>query len=295
MHNIESLKEKYKIDLEEFRFIENEIIKQYTKFANTINSPKAIILGGQPGSGKTELEKKAFLNLNRNAVVCNVDNLKNFHPYAIEIRKKYPNYFSQLTGINAHDWNLSLRRYCIENNYNFILETTFSDGSNINLIIENLKKNNFLVELYILSVPKIISKLGIIHRYEEMLNQKIYGRKVSFESHDERFDQIPKAIQVVEEKKLYDYINLFGRSLLNFNKIEDSGIHLIAKTKKSIYDDFIIEREQKINYKAYTEINKIIERVLDLMKKRNAPEEDITSFKIAFDIYNNSTKRIKKI
>ncbi|PWN59959.1 zeta toxin family protein [Chryseobacterium oncorhynchi] len=297
MNNIENLKEQYKIDLDEFRFIESEIIKQFTKFVDSSANPKAIILGAQPGAGKTELEKIAFSNLKRNAVICNVDNLKNYHPFSVEIKKKYPEYFSELTSTTAHDWNLSLRRHCLEKNYNFILETTFNDGININTIIENLKKNNFSVEIYLLSVPQLLSKLGIVQRYEEMLNLNISGRKVSFESHDDRYDAIPKAIQIVEEKQLYDYINLFGRSILNHNKIDDKGIYLIAKTKKSIYDDFIIEREQKLNNQARIEINSIKNKILELMDGRNAPEDEISIFKDTFEIeidLKNKSKILKK-
>lgn len=296
MINIEKLKDKYKIDIEEFRLIEDEIIKLYTRFIDSVNQPKTIILGAQPGSGKSELEKIAFNNLSKNAVICNVDNLKNFHPHSQEIKKNHPEYFNEFTSSVAHQWNLALRRNCIENNYNFILETTFSEGTSINSIIENLKKNKFQVEIYLLSVPEIISKLGIVLRYEEMLNLNIFGRKVSIESHDQRFKQIPQAIKIVEDKKLYDYINLYGRSLMNLNSKDEYGVYLIAKTKKNILEDYLAERDQKINRKAESVIYDMKERIIDLMIKRDAPEEEISVFSEALQLesINTNSKSRKK-
>ena len=137
---LEELKNKFSISVQESSDIEKLIISDLTKFSTPSDQPKAIILGSQPGAGKSELEKLAFIDLGRNAIICNVDNLKKFHPHSQEIARNYPEYYTDLTNEYAHKWNLALRNYCLKNKINFILETTFSDGNSINIILDKYRR-----------------------------------------------------------------------------------------------------------------------------------------------------------
>lgn len=282
MDEIDLLKEKYKILQSDYQSIEKNIIEFYTEYIDSVNEPQAIILGGQPGSGKSELEKVALKALQRNAVICNVDNLKDWHPKAHEIKERYPEKFSDIVGATAHQWNLALRNECINKRYNFILETTLNNSENINRIIEKLKDSNYKVDIYLLSVPKEISRISIYERYESNLEMGQGQRLVSAVNHDERFDQIPQALLGVEKRKLYDFIHLFGRRVTNLNLDDRLGIYLISKTSRSVYNDFIAERTQNLIDKAKDLVNQKIEKVINLMELRNASKEDIQKFKEEF-------------
>ncbi len=279
---LEELKNKFSISVQESSDIEKLIISDLTKFSTPSDQPKAIILGSQPGAGKSELEKLAFIDLGRNAIICNVDNLKKFHPHSQEIARNYPEYYTDLTNEYAHKWNLALRNYCLKNKINFILETTFSDGNSINIILDKIKKNHFQTELYILSVAKEISLCGISIRYEDNIKNLGIARKVGYQAHNDRYDKIPEAIKTVEEKRLYDYFNLYGRSI-NSNSEETNGVYLITRTKNSIYDAFIEERDKGLTLKAVNYIRETIDQVRKLMILRNA------SFKEKID-FNNILK-----
>ncbi len=167
--NLNDLLKKFDFDYKDFINIQNLIIDNYTALCSSVEDPTCIILGAQPGAGKTEMGRIAHENLKGNAVFCNVDSLKNFHPFAYEIKTKHPELFSEITGPFAHQCNLALRSYCIENKFNFILETTFNVGSNINAILQNLKKHNYKSEIYLLSVPGELSKLSAAYRYEDSI------------------------------------------------------------------------------------------------------------------------------
>lgn len=294
-HIDNKLVEEYSLDYSEFNKIQLNIIELYTRSFTSVDNPTSIILGGQPGSGKTELEKIAFSNLKNNAVICNVDNLKDFHPKSFEIKKRYPDYFTELTSKYAHEWNLALRNYCIENNLNFILETTLNSGENINSIINNLKRNDYKVNIYLLSVPKEISKIGCYIRYEESLNLNIPFRKISSISHDQRFNAIPEAIKLIEKEKNYNYIYLFGRTIMDLNYKNEhlNEISLIAKTRNYIYEDFMIEREQPLLEKSKYYLQLSSERVYELMKNRNASSEEINEFLENFEDYIKEIPSIK--
>lgn len=270
--------EHYVLDYNEFLEIRDIIIDCYAKNCASVLNPKCVILGAQPGAGKTELGRVALEHLNNNAVFCNVDTFKNFHPKSSEIKNLYPDLYSEIVGPIAHQWNLALRSHCIENSFNFILETTFNSGKNINAIINNLKKHNFQVDLYVLSVPLSLSKLSATLRYEQCLQTEKSARFVSYESQIHRYNQIPETIKYVENNKIYDSISLYGRSILNINNYDDYGVYLIIKTVKSIYDDYLQERNKTIPENVKIVMKNMENEIIQLMAARNATDNEFAIF-----------------
>ncbi|MEO6838302.1 MAG: zeta toxin family protein [Ginsengibacter sp.] len=55
---LEGLKEKYKLS-KEFEHVQERLIKRATEKVTTTNNPIVIIIGGQPGAGKTQLQLSA--------------------------------------------------------------------------------------------------------------------------------------------------------------------------------------------------------------------------------------------
>ena len=109
---IEELKDKYKLSKEEFEHVQERLIKRATEKVTTTNDPIVIIIGGQPGAGKTQLQLSAEKSLNQNAVICNADNFRDYHPLAKEYRKKYPQYYAEISAPYSHLWTLALQKHC---------------------------------------------------------------------------------------------------------------------------------------------------------------------------------------
>ena len=71
--------------------IEREIKKQYRKFTLKFSKdsyPKAFVLGGQPGAGKTGLQKIMEAKCNGNLIVLNGDEFRELHPDYIALQEK---------------------------------------------------------------------------------------------------------------------------------------------------------------------------------------------------------------
>ncbi len=65
------------------------------------DAPEVVILGGQPGAGKTELTLEAQRILRFNGVECNADDFRTYHPQYDEIIKQSPDYYPDLTAAFA--------------------------------------------------------------------------------------------------------------------------------------------------------------------------------------------------
>ncbi|WP_238535228.1 zeta toxin family protein, partial [Xanthomonas phaseoli] len=91
--------------------------------------PTAIILGGQPGSGKGRLAEAAELELSGDAVKIDPDELRDFHPQVKALRNAHPYTWSGYTHPDASQWADELLQATIEGKKNLIFDTTLSKGS----------------------------------------------------------------------------------------------------------------------------------------------------------------------
>ena len=272
------LKQQYALSEDQSKAIIAKIINDYTRRSLPSSHPTLVILGAQPGAGKTELQEIAELKLLKNAVVCNADNFRDYHPLAFKIKKEHPKEYPAITVEYAHQWNDQLCRYCIEHKLNYILETTFRAGDQLNETIKNAKAKGYQVDINLLAVNARLSRLGIHSRYEQMQAKTGLGRMVSRHDHDLRFDAIPYALKKVQGAKFYDNIYIYARSVVIEGTGNTEGVNLIAHNPDNplaIYSEEI-GRAWPEKLKLYFEQK--YNEVLNLMKNRNAPVKEIEEF-----------------
>jgi predicted ABC-type ATPase len=271
--------EKYALSEDEFNDIFKTIIRIYTAGILPVNNPTVIILGAQPGAGKTELQGEAELRLLNNAVICNADNFRDFHPLFKEIKRYYEDEYPIITANCAQRWNDMLCLYCQEHKLNYILETTFSSGDRLNQTISEIKKAGYQVDIKLLAVDPHLSRLGIHLRYEDMLSKTTIGRKVSRMAHDSRFEAIPDAIKSVQSSQLYDNLYLYARSIVIEGTEHIDGVTLIAHNPIDPLAVYLEELKRPWSERAKLNFENRCNKVLLLMEQRNAPIKEINSFK----------------
>ncbi len=134
---------------EEYSYDELDIAKREllaTSFYNVKKEkqPVAIILGGQPASGKTALfellRNKIFPD--KQFVIINGDEYRAFHPRSIEIEIEHGKNYADKTQSFANSLVKFMKEECMKKHYNFILESTFRDIKTIKNSSEELKKEN---------------------------------------------------------------------------------------------------------------------------------------------------------
>lgn len=276
---LKKLRQQYALTEEVFNIILRKIIKRYTYGTTPVDSPALIILGAQPGAGKTELQKEAELKLFKNAVICNADNFRDFHPSALEIKKNHPIQYPDITAEYAQRWNDELCKHCLANHLNYILETTFRSGDQLNETIKTARLNGYWIEIHLLAVNARLSRLGIHYRYEQMLAATGFGRRVSRRDHDLRFDAIPYALKKVQDAQLYDDIRIYGRTVVIEGASKVDGVNLIAHNPQNPLAIYKGEIDRLWPDKLKLYFGEKCDEVLNLMKNRNAPVKEIDEFR----------------
>ena len=174
--------------------------------------PIAITLGGQPGSGKSniyEIAKKRFSN---NIVELDCDAFRIYHPYYKQIK----HIFGKEDACKTNPFVFKAVDLLIEElsnqKYNLIIESSLKSPKSA---LENgkiLPPKGYKVELHVMATPKNVSWEGTIDRYNVELKKGGNPRAVPKEFHDRVVENICQSLDVVRKSGLMSNILLFNRN-----------------------------------------------------------------------------------
>jgi len=186
-------------------------IKQWVTapFSSVLN-PRAYILGGQPGAGKTSLQYM-IQKRNSNVIVINADAYRKFHPYFFEIQRKYGNDSPKYTQPFINQVTEQLIDELSAEHYNLIIEGTLRTATVPINTCRALKEKGYRVELHVIAVKRVISYESTLLRYEVAITQGEIPRATAKEHHDMVADAIADNLDIIYRKKEFDDIRLFDR------------------------------------------------------------------------------------
>lgn len=194
----------------DFREAFNEFYTSLTNGKSPAENPKAYILGGQSGAGKTTIHD-IIQNLNPNTIVIDGDRFRERHPNFEKIQKLYGNDAANYTQkfsnsiVNAMIEKLSSERY------NLIIEGTCRTAEVPLNTCRELKAKGYTVELAVMCTDKEISWQSTIDRYNEMQRLGLYPRAVPKEKYLETVAAISNNISVIYNSREFDEITLYNR------------------------------------------------------------------------------------
>lgn len=283
---LKKLKLQYHLTPKKVDEIAERIIRNNTLGITSAKNPHVIILGGQPGSGKGELITQAQDVLGINTVTCNADDYRDQHPMHKEIKAKHEKYYPDITADYSLVWNDRLRKHCEDNNFNYILETTFSSGDRMNDTIRSMGSKGYTVSVMLLSVHHNLSFLGTRLRYEAMRAQSGYGRLVDKHQHDLRYDAIMDTLERVLMAKAYDNIYIYARAGRKKLKGTSVGLRMLSKNGENPLKDYMDERGK---HWSENDLRFFTSDILQLIKQmiwRDASNEELKEIFDVFDLEN---------
>ncbi len=127
------------------------------KHITSQEQPKAYVLGGQSGSGKSYLIKKVLDELDSNAIVINGDDFRRFHPDYEKLQKEQGKDSPKFTAKFAGEMTEAILKKAIYEKYNIVIEGTFRTSETPLKTLKQLKDNNYKTNVYIKATPKVQS------------------------------------------------------------------------------------------------------------------------------------------
>ena len=255
---------------EELEIKFKEILEYYKSMYSPTENPKVVLLGGQPGAGKSGLEN--MVNIKKNYVSISGDDYREYHPRFKEINLEYGREASKYTQQWAAEITEKLIKELRKEKYNLIIEGTLRTAELPLKEANAFKKAGYKVELNVVIVKPEKSRLGTLERYEAMLKQGKVPRMTPKEHHDLVVNNIGNNLEIIYNSKSFDNIKLFDReNNLLYNYKESPNVNpkdILNKEFNRVWKKGEIE-----------EFKEKWENLIKIMESRKAPIEEISELK----------------
>ena len=193
--------------------IVDSIYNDYVSKVITVDNPRCLIVGGQPGSGKSYFCNKYVID-NNDYVYVSLDNYRVYHPYYEDIRKmvidkwgddngdEKDNPSSDLTNI-THYFAVRVNDILFDrlsnNNYNILLEWNLRYAEGPLETIERIKKLGYIIDIVVVVTSRYVSYEACKLRYNVMSGYNRLARRVSKYFHDMCVEGLISSIGKINE------------------------------------------------------------------------------------------------
>ena len=175
--------------------------------------PEAVLLGGQPGAGKSTIAaqlQRQFAG-HGGLVWVTWDDFRPFHPDYERLLTEQPAAMPDVTRPAARWWQDRAAAWLRAGRYNTLLEGGFRDPSAVLASAESFAEAGYHVHVSALAVPAALSRLGIIERYARQAEVAGAGRWTTAASHDADYTGTVETLRLAHASPAVARISLWTR------------------------------------------------------------------------------------
>lgn len=189
-----------------YQAIKTDTLLGITPVAN----PVTIVLGGQPGAGKSALYDIADVRFRNNIAHINCDKFRPDHPESESLALDATTY-----GDRTNDFVFAVADRLVEElgeqKYNMIIESSMKSPNTAFQDYDLLSPQGYTIEAQIMATPKEVSWKGVLDRYNEQLANGELARMVPKEFHDMVVDNIPNSLDEIYRSGKMSNILIYNR------------------------------------------------------------------------------------
>ncbi|WP_334327334.1 zeta toxin family protein [Gilliamella apicola] len=238
-------------------------------------SPKAYILGGQPGAGKSTSTDKLEEQYNDNIVTVDLDEYRDQHPNYEALYEKYGKELSSYTHEFAGEIKEEIQKRAIDAKYNIIIDGTLGNVERAEQLIEGLKKEGYQVEVLIHTCPKEVSWQSVNERYENVLNAGEIPRFVPKIVHDKIIEVLPTNADKLSQSKQIESLTVHNRQEKIYDSKIDKGLPSVSiqneinKNENKLSQDSPVKSQDDIFSKALQTARQKIENKRSISNEKS--------------------------
>ncbi|MCK3934809.1 toxin PezT [Streptococcus suis] len=203
--------------LEEFSEVEfqkalQRTIRALTRGKTIPDQPKAILLGGQSGAGKTTIHRIKQKEFQGNIIIIDGDSYRSQHPNYLALQEKYCKDSVDYTKGFAGKMVEHLVDELSTQGYHLLIEGTLRTTQVPRQTAQLLASKGYQVSLVVIGTKPELSYLSTLVRYEELYaidpNQ---ARATPKEHHDGIVENLVDNLKELESEELFDSIQIYQR------------------------------------------------------------------------------------
>lgn len=210
----------------------------------TGQTPKAYILGGQAGAGKTNLQAK-IIKENANAVIVNGDVFRTRHPHYNMIYDYYKEKAADHTQSFANAVANVLIEKLSSNHYDLVVEGTCRRADVPLKSCRDFKEKGYDVELMIMCCNADVAWQSTVDRYNLMKRQGLIPRAVTREKYNEMVKALPDNVDELYQSREFDEITLWDRNKNELYRMTETPYKSPYRiVSDRLYNNHRLENEQ---------------------------------------------------
>jgi Zeta toxin len=194
------------------KIFREEILPDLTHSTHSAPAPRAVILGGQPGAGKSALQSAVEKEMLGQGGVLSIigDDLRAYHPQYRRLLAANDKTAAFFTDRDSGQWE-KLIAFARDNHFNVLIESTMRVPDKVCGTARDLRDHGYSVDARALAVHTNWSLLGIHQRYEAMLKAHGHARFTLRKSHDDAYKGMLETVDRLQREALADRIAIYRR------------------------------------------------------------------------------------
>ena len=191
----------------------DRIAPRLFRTASPVETPTAVVLGGQPGAGKSAMIAQAAQDFREAGGIVRIigDNLRSFHPGYEELQRRDDRTAAFFTDRDSGQWiELAIadaaRRRC-----NVVVEGTMRVPDKVAETLALFRSNGYATDARALAVSPELSALGILQRFVAQKEDRGFGRMTSKQAHNAALAGMLDTLDRIQDERLADRLTIYRR------------------------------------------------------------------------------------
>ncbi|WP_186098592.1 zeta toxin family protein [Burkholderia gladioli] len=238
-------------------------------------APTAILLGGQPGAGKTALARQAMAELGARggAVLIDADRMRENLPQYSQLLRQNPQHAADLTHVEAGRWSGRLTHAASEARRNLVIDGTMRNPESLRNLARRLNERGYTLEVRGVAMPGDVSLARAQMRTEREIATTGVGRVVNPQQHDQAYAGMVETVALLEREKAVNRIRIVDR---HHREIYRNELHQGDWREPPAAADAITrERGRPMTHEEIADHAAMLGDILALRTARGAPSPDI--------------------
>ncbi|MEU7444244.1 zeta toxin family protein [Streptomyces sp. NPDC044780] len=217
--------------------LERVILPAWTKGAVRQDRPIVVVVGGQPGAGKTAIADlvHAALDARGGAVRVGSDLYKAAHRRYAELLAVDVRTAGVQVRPDVRGWQAAVEEYVRTQRLDAVVESALADPGDFRASAAAYRRAGARLEVVALATPEALSQLGVLDRF---LSEAVDGggRYVSWQNHDACAKGMLRTLAVIEAEQLADRITVLRRdgTVLYDNELVDGAWRRRAAAERAV-------------------------------------------------------------
>ncbi|MBN9739398.1 MULTISPECIES: zeta toxin family protein [unclassified Pseudonocardia] len=177
--------------------------------------PVVVVLMAQPGAGKSKFaaEIREVLRGDGGAVEIDSDLYKPFHPQYARLMRTDDQKMAAATRTDGRAWMGKAQAYVRENRLHAIFHETAQDPTESMQTLDDYRTAGYQVAVLALGVHESQSQQGVLHRYQEQVNDRGSGRLTVPANAHRSYRGIAEVAALIDDTAAADLVAVYRRTI----------------------------------------------------------------------------------